>query len=254
MFTEHLCAATQLLQLYHCEQAICESVLFLFNALFLLSSPQPPKLFPMRDTSLMNLWRNQNFDALLFDCDGTLADTMPAHYRAWLTVCEAHGMTFDEDRFYALGGRPTRDIVATLAAEFGVTLNLEEAVIIKEQSFLLQLDSIQPIDPVVDVVNRSRGKIPMAVATGGTREVCTRILEHIGIADAFSALVASEDVVRHKPDPDVFLEAAKRVGARPKHCVVWEDSDLGIEAARRAGMAWVDVRPFHSPTRVSKRL
>jgi HAD superfamily hydrolase (TIGR01509 family) len=196
-------------------------------------------------------WQLQDHDALLFDCDGTLADTMPAHYRAWLHVTGAHGIAFDENRFYGLGGRPTRDILATLAREAGLELDLEHGVKEKEAAFLAQLESVAAIDPVIDVVRRSRGRVPMAVVTGGHRAVCTRILEHVGIADDFDALVASEDTSLHKPEPEPFLEAARRLGARPQRCVVWEDSDLGIEAARRAGMEWVDVRSFHMPARVS---
>ena len=197
------------------------------------------------------MWQLQAYDALLFDCDGTLADTMPAHYRAWLHVTAGHGIAFDENRFYGLGGRPTRDILATLAREAGIDIDLEHGVKQKEQAFLAQLDRVEAIDPVIDVVRRSRGRVPMAVVTGGYRSVCTRILEHVGIADAFDTLVASEDTSLHKPDPEPFLEAARRLGARPRRCVVWEDSDLGIEAARRAGMEWVDVRSFHMPARVS---
>jgi len=197
------------------------------------------------------MWQLQAYDALLFDCDGTLADTMPAHYRAWLHVTAAHGIAFDESRFYGLGGRPTRDILAMLANEAGLDLDLDHGVQQKEAAFLAQLDRVAAIDPVVDVVRRSRGLVPMAVVTGGHRAVCTRILEHVGIADAFDTLVASEDTDRHKPEPEPFLEAARRLGARPQRCVVWEDSDLGIEAARRAGMEWIDVRSFHMPARVS---
>jgi len=197
------------------------------------------------------MWHLQDHDALLFDCDGTLADTMPAHYRAWLHVTAAHGIAFDESRFYGLGGRPTRDILATLAHEAGLDLDLDHGVQQKEAAFLAQLDRVAAIDPVVDVVRRSRGLVPMAVVTGGHRAVCTRILEHVGIAAAFDTLVASEDTDRHKPEPEPFLEAARRLGARPQRCVVWEDSDLGIEAARRAGMEWIDVRSFHMPARVS---
>ena len=197
------------------------------------------------------MWQFQAYDALLFDCDGTLADTMPAHYRAWLHVTGAHGIAFDEHRFYGLGGRPTRDILATLAREAGLDLDLDQGVQQKEAAFLAQLDRVAAIDPVVDVVRRSRGRVPMAVVTGGHRAVCTRILEHVGIAAAFDTLVASEDTDRHKPEPEPFLEAARRLGARPQRCVVWEDSDLGIEAARRAGMEWIDVRSFHMPARVS---
>ena len=196
------------------------------------------------------MWHLHAADAILFDCDGTLADTMPAHYRAWLVVTREHGLAFDEDRFYSLGGRPTGDIVATLAREAGVELDVERVVAVKERSFLGQLGRIEAITPVVDVGRRLRGRVPLAVVTGGHREVCGRILDHLGLADAFDTIVASEDTDRHKPDPDPFLEAARRLGVRPERCVVWEDSDLGLEAARRGGMAWIDVRAFHLPARV----
>ena len=198
------------------------------------------------------MWPLQQFDAILFDCDGTLADTMPAHYRAWRMVTDPHGMAFDEDRFYSMGGRPTRDIVATLAAEAGVAVDVEQEAHRKEQGFLDQLHAVEPIDPVIAVVRRSRGRVPLAVVTGGYRDVCRQILERVGIADCFDAIVASEDTDRHKPEPAPFLEAARRLGARPQRCVVWEDSDLGIEGARRAGMHWIDVRAFHTPARVTE--
>jgi HAD superfamily hydrolase (TIGR01509 family) len=196
------------------------------------------------------MWLRQNYDAILFDCDGTLADTMPAHYRAWLTVTDAHGLAFDEDRFYSLGGRPTRDIVATLAGEAGIAIDVEAAAKRKESAFLAQLDRVEVIGPVAEVVRRLRGRVPIAVVTGGYRDVCGRILDRVGLGGMFDLIVASEDTARHKPDPDPFLEAARRLGARPEKCVVWEDSDLGLEAARRAGMEWIDVRAFHRPARV----
>lgn len=193
----------------------------------------------------------QDHQALLFDCDGTLADTMPAHYRAWLTVTEQHGFAFDEDRFYSMGGRPTRDIVATLAREAGIEIDIDAAAVMKEEAFLAQMSCVEPVDPVIEVIRRCQGRVPMAVVTGGYQHVCRQILEQIGIADCFDTIVASEDTSRHKPDPEPFLEAARRLGAAPAKCVVWEDSDLGIEAACRAGMEWIDVRAFHQPKRVT---
>lgn len=197
------------------------------------------------------MWPLQDFDALLFDCDGTLADTMPAHYLAWRSVTEPHGIEFDEDRFYGLGGRPTRDILATLSGEAAVAVDIDRAAQDKEAFFLARMGSVLPIRHVVEVVRRCQGVVPMAVVTGGYRDVCLKILEHLGIAEAFDTIVASEDTAKHKPDPAPFLEAARRLGVRPDRCVVWEDSGLGIEAAKRAGMQWVDVRSFHTPARLS---
>ncbi|NBS33554.1 MAG: HAD family hydrolase, partial [Planctomycetia bacterium] len=108
-------------------------------------------------------WHLQDYEALLFDCDGTLADTMPAHYRAWLHVTERHGLSFDEDRFYSLGGRPTRDILATLAVEAAVEIDLDRAAELKEQAFIDQLPHVAAIDPVIAAVRRAQGELPLAV-------------------------------------------------------------------------------------------
>ena len=197
------------------------------------------------------MWHLQDHDALLFDCDGTLADTMPANYRAWLCVTDNHGLTFDEDRFYSMGGRPTRYIVATLAREAGLEIDIDAAAEMKEAAFLAEVGFVEPVDPVIEVIHRCRGRVPMAVVTGGYRHVCRQILQQLGIEDCFDLIVASEDTAKHKHDPDQYLEAARQLGVMPQGCVVWEDSDLGIEAARRAGMQWVDVRAFNQPARVT---
>ena len=196
-------------------------------------------------------WRLQDYTAILFDCDGTLADTMPAHYRAWLHVTNHHGLRFDEDYFYALGGRPTRDILATLAGEASIEIDLDQASEMKEQAFLEQVAHVKAIDPVIAALRRAHGHVPVAVVTGGYHDVCEKILLQIGIREFFDVIVASEDTSRHKPDPDPFLEAARRLGVKPEGCLVWEDSDLGVEAARRAGMSWIDVRSFHQPERLT---
>ena len=181
-------------------------------------------------------------EALIFDCDGTLADTMPAHYRAWLSALLPCGIPFPEDRFYALGGVPSREIVQLLAAEAGKTVDVPAVVRTKEEAYLVQIDGVLPIARVVDIARAGRGRVPMAVASGGQRRVVEPTLRRIGIYDWFAAVVTAEDTVRHKPDPDIFLEAARRLGAPPAACTVYEDTDIGLEAARRAGMRFVDVR------------
>lgn len=189
--------------------------------------------------------------ALIFDCDGTLADTMPIHYLAWTESLLAHGIEFPEDRFYALGGCPPAKIIALLAEEQGRTVDAVEMAAEKEALFLRSIPQIQPIPYVVDVVRRHHGRLPMAVGSGSCREVVARILGHLQIAHCFQSLVGAEDTTRHKPEPDVFLEAARRLGVPPRVCCVYEDSDLGIEAARRAGMTWFDVRTVHTPRRIT---
>jgi HAD superfamily hydrolase (TIGR01549 family) len=180
--------------------------------------------------------------ALIFDCDGTLADTMPAHYRAWVDILRPHGVDFPEARFYAMGGMPTGKIVEILFSEVGRIPDVATLVRQKEDAFMEKLGEIRPIAKVVEVARRSRGTVPMAVASGGHRHMVELTLRQIGILDWFSVVVAAEDTDRHKPEPDVFLEAARRLGVVPAECTVYEDTDLGIEAARRAGMRWVDIR------------
>ncbi|MCE9561905.1 MAG: HAD-IA family hydrolase [Planctomycetes bacterium] len=180
---------------------------------------------------------------LIFDCDGTLADTMPAHYKAWTAMLEPHGIPFPETRFYAMGGMPTAQIIRVLAADVGVTVaDVDALVHIKEQAFLTYLDAVVAIEAVVAIAAAHRGKLPIAVASGGYRDTITRTLDRIEIRHWFDVMVTAEDTARHKPEPDVFLEAARRLGVAAKACVVFEDTDIGLEAARRAGMHGVDVR------------
>jgi HAD superfamily hydrolase (TIGR01549 family) len=181
-------------------------------------------------------------NALIFDCDGTLADTMPAHYRAWIEILRPYGIPFPEDRFYSMGGMPTDKILVKLFSEEGKSLDVDLLARQKEESFVEQIAGIRPIEKVVEVARKGRGLVPMAVASGGHRHLVEMTLRQIGILDWFSVIVTAEDTVKHKPEPDVFLEAARRLNVKPGDCTVYEDTDLGIEAARRAGMAWVDVR------------
>ena len=183
-----------------------------------------------------------NIQALIFDFDGTLVDSMPVHWRAWQVITARHGFQFSESRFYALGGVPSRDILKILFAEQG--LPLEPLVIAKEKenAYLELLAHIEPIELVMNIAREHCGKLPMAIATGGTRRVIETITGHLGIRQLFNTVVTSEDVLRQKPAPDIFLEAARRLGVSPCACRAYEDTDLGLEAIRAAGMAAVDVR------------
>ncbi len=190
-------------------------------------------------------------DAIIFDLDGTLADTMPTHFLAWHKTMARHGIDFPEERFYALAGCPTQQIIELLAGECGRVLDVPAVACQKEDAFLEALHTIRPIPPVIEVVRRTRGKLPMAVATGAIRPVLDQTLRQIGLEGWFEAIVTAEDTARHKPEPDVFLEAARRLGVAPARCQVYEDSDLGVEAARRAGMPCVDIRTIYTPRRAT---
>lgn len=180
--------------------------------------------------------------ALIFDCDGTLADTMPLHWQAWRAVTARHGIQFTEERFYALGGVPSRHILAMLREEQGLKIDPLAVAREKEQAYLELLQHVGPIEQVVAIAHEHHGKLPMAVASGGTRHVINEVLVHLGLRNLFAAVVTSEDVVHQKPAPDIFLEAARRIGVVPAHCRAYEDTDLGMQAIRAAGMEAVDVR------------
>lgn len=179
---------------------------------------------------------------LIFDCDGTLADSMPLHWQAWQTITRRHDFHFPEDRFYSLGGVPSRDILKMLKLEQQLSLNPIAVALEKEEAYLDLLHRIKPIDRIVEVARTHRGLLPLAVASGGSREIIEKVLHHLGIHDWFHAVVTSEDVENQKPAPDIFLEAARRIGIPPAQCRAYEDTDLGMRAIRAAGMEAVDVR------------
>ena len=188
-----------------------------------------------------------NPQGIIFDCDGTLADTMPLHWRAWQAVATRHSFQFTEDRFYSLGGVPARDILRILSAEQGLGFDHLEVAREKEAEYLPLIAQVEPINAVVGVARENYGKIPLAVASGGTRKGIEQVLDHLGIRNLFAAIVTSEDVRRQKPAPDIFLEAARRIGVPAQFCRAYEDTDLGIQAIRAAGMDVVDVRDLYQP-------
>jgi len=185
---------------------------------------------------------NQFPKGIIFDCDGTLADTMPLHWRAWQVITARHRIHLPEDRFYALGGVPSRDILKMLSQEQGIALDHLAVAREKEAVYLPLIAQVEPINTVVGVARSNYGKIPLAVASGGTRKIIGQVLEHLGIRNLFKVIVTSEDVVNQKPAPDIFLEAARLIGVAPQRCRAYEDTDLGMQAIRAAGMEAVDVR------------
>ena len=179
---------------------------------------------------------------LIFDCDGTLVDSMPLHWRAWDTVCQRHGIEFSEERHYAMGGIPSRKILAMLKEEQGLDFDPLEVSREKEAAYLPLMPEVGLIEPVVAIAREHRGRIPMAVATGGRTQFIRPLLERLDIADWFSALVTSDDVANPKPAPDTYLKAAALLGVPAEECRAFEDTDLGMDSIRAAGMEAVDVR------------
>lgn len=182
-----------------------------------------------------------NFRAFIFDCDGTLADNMHLHYEAWSLAMQDFGGSYPEELFYEWGGVPTAEIVRRLNAKFRLAMDVDEVVVRKEHYYRESIPQVQPKHDVVDIVRDYHGKLPLAVASGGHRDLVERTLRALDIADCFQAVIAAEDYDRGKPHPDPFLTAAARLEVAPAHCLVFEDTATGAEAARAAGMACVLV-------------
>lgn len=181
------------------------------------------------------------FEAYIFDCDGTIADTMPIHYRAWSKAMTDFGGQFPEDLFYEWGGVPTAEIVRRLNAKFGLSLDVEKTVHHKERCYLESVHEVLPVMPVLEIARGMHGVKPLAIASGGHRELVEATLRAIEIFDMFDTVVCAEDYERGKPFPDPFLEAARRLNVPPADCLVFEDSPTGVEAAKAAGMHYVFV-------------
>jgi beta-phosphoglucomutase-like phosphatase (HAD superfamily) len=179
---------------------------------------------------------------LIFDCDGTLVDSMPLHMKAWEHVITAMGAQWDYEFFNSRKGMPEEKIVGLYNAQFKAAFDPLSVVAEKHRFFKIHAAEFKPISHVIDVVRRYRGVLPMAVASGGVREIVDLELDSLRILDCFSVVLTADDAVTPKPAPDIFLEAAKRLGVAPEHCQVFEDGDLGLEAARKAGMLPTDIR------------
>ena len=183
------------------------------------------------------------YDAVIFDCDGTLVDSMSTHFESWCEALALHGAAgvFKEDIFHAMGGRPTQDIVVELNSEYGLKLDPESVAIAKREAFLNRLDTVTLIDEVAEFARSLRGRMPLGIATGGSRRVVEKTLCKLGVSDWFDEVVTAEDVEEGKPSPDVFLKCARLLDVDPTRCLALEDAPPGIVAARRAGMQVVVV-------------
>lgn len=186
-------------------------------------------------------------EGLIFDCDGTLADTMPIHIAAWCDSFAARGVKCSEDFILSVTGMPAEKIVAVFNRRYHHHIDARAFAAEKNRRARDRLSEAEPIDPVVDIVRRYRGKLPMAVASGGTRDNVLLTLDVIGLVDCFETIITADDPVKPKPDPDIFVEAARRMRVEPSHCQVFEDGDAGLKAARTAGMVATDIRLFVGP-------
>ena len=183
------------------------------------------------------------FRAYLFDCDGTIADSMPLHYKAWKKALEEWNCEYPEELFYLWGGKPVRNIIADLNKMQELNMPIDALAARKEALYLEQLPQLKAIPEVLEHIEAQHGRIPFAVVSGSRRESVVGSLSVLHLLDKFDTIVSAEDYTNAKPAPDPFLIAAERLGIPAKDCLVFEDTELGIQSATAAGMASVMV-PF----------
>jgi HAD superfamily hydrolase (TIGR01509 family) len=184
-----------------------------------------------------------SFQAYLFDCDGTIADSMPLHYIAWKRALSERNCAFDEKLFYAWGGRPIAEIIATLNEDQKLSMPVETVAQRKEQLYIELLPQLTAVAEVLEHIEAQHGRIPFAVVSGSTRESVVASLTTLNLLDRFDTLVCAGDYKKSKPDPECFLLAAANLHVAPESCLVFEDTEMGIQAATAAGMASVRIPP-----------
>jgi beta-phosphoglucomutase family hydrolase len=184
-----------------------------------------------------------DFAGYIFDLDGTLVNTMPLHYVAWRDTLREFGLNrdLDEELFYSLGGVPAVKVADIFNRHHGTDFEPIALREVKERRFTALLPEAPLIAPVVEIARRVAKTHPVSVASGGPKDVVLETLVSRGLHMLFPVVVAADDVQHGKPAPDTFLLAARHMNVPADQCLVFEDAELGIQAAEAAGMKWVRV-------------
>jgi beta-phosphoglucomutase-like phosphatase (HAD superfamily) len=192
----------------------------------------------------MNILIPDYIKGLIFDCDGTLVDSMPLHMKAWEEAFKQFEIYFDYDFLFAQKGMKETEIIEKYNQNFGTNLIPREIVSAKHEYFQKNIESVTPIQPIVDIAKYYFKKLPLAIVSGSVKDIVHKELKVIGIIELFDAILTADDPFKPKPSPDIFIVAAQKIQVDPKNCIVFEDGDPGLEAAINAGMQIVDVRLF----------
>ncbi len=183
-----------------------------------------------------------HIEALIFDIDGTLVDTMPTHYKASQIACQKLGFDFPLQFFIDNAGRPTLSVFEDLIKEKGLSIDGRELGIKKESILESLINEFSPMPIIADTALHYFNKLPMALGTGGTSLIAKKTIEEVNMQQYFDVVVTADDVEFHKPHPETFLKCAEQMGISPDKCLVFEDGEPGIIAAKKAGMEYIDIR------------
>jgi len=182
------------------------------------------------------------YDAFLYDCDGTLADSMPGHKRSYVQVAANSGLDLDDRIIDELAGMPIPVVIGEINRRYNTNFDPVRFAEEKERLFFAEhIQLVQPIDFVVEHMKAHRGTKRLAVVSGSARRSVEKTLSVVGIADLPELLVCAGETPRGKPHPDPFLAAAAQLGVAPERCLVFEDGDFGVQAAEAAGMKWIRI-------------
>ena len=182
------------------------------------------------------------YKALIFDCDGTLADTLPVHFQTWVKSLQAVGVDISKDWYYKYCGTSAEEMLQLLMDLSDYQFDTAPVIAERQALYRSLIITVKEVQAVADIVRAHHSKIPMAVASGGERAVLEATLDNINLRQFFDVVVSVDDVEKGKPEPEIFLLASEKLNVAPQDCIVYEDSNEGLEAARRAGMRSIDVR------------
>ncbi|MEJ2616356.1 MAG: HAD family phosphatase [Ignavibacteriaceae bacterium] len=186
----------------------------------------------------------QNIRGLIFDCDGTLVDSMPLHMNAWEAAFKEHNAYYNKDYLFSLKGMKEIEIIDLYNKQFDTNLDPQQMVNAKHKYFIENINSVKPIEQIVQIAKFYYNKLPLAVVSGSVHKIVNLELKALGILNLFKIILTADDPYKPKPSPDIFLAAASILNLNPKFCLVFEDGDAGLEAASRAEMETIDIRKY----------
>jgi len=182
--------------------------------------------------------------ALIFDCDGTLVDSMPLHLMAWKEAFRKYNYKYEEEFLFSVKGMKETEIIKLYNTTFHTNLDPDMLVKTKHDVFLNHINQVKLIRPISDIALLYLNRLPLAVVSGSVHEIVHGELKTVGILHLFESIITADDPFKPKPEPDTFFETVKRLKVNPEDCIVFEDGDSGLEAAAKAGMKTIDVREY----------